>query len=478
MKMLILGLDGLGFESLNAMGMPRLTALIDKGITERPEIDNVVSRGWPELYSGLSAYETGAFYQIPVVRNGKIRPTQKTGADMVERHVGSERLLWKRLTTEGYKVGLFTLPTVSTPQENCEIYFPASGAGVFGSHLLSEGTRPWYIDHLTMFPSQNLGFRIGRGAFTPDSIDELEKWLRDHMAQYFSVLRQLYYRDDVDVHVVGSRFFTLYYKFRHIILSESCEGVNLQLKNMLMEVFKDFDNELSSFISLLNPNHLFVVADHGLGKLNYHVNINELLRSVGEISYPSTPFRAARYAKLKFSQWRKFKEKMGYVFPSFDFSNSKAFSIEYTDVIYINDARFFGPEMSSSERYEYAFELSRKLTEFAEDNGYNQFKRFEPLSNEGVTCPVQTDAEAVALPDIRCHLAEGSVNLGQTFGSVIRKNEPYGAAEMFKRGFYAQHAGCKKNDTIASYIGPDNNLVELDDLTKIYDSILRVLRSE
>ena len=52
-----------------------------------PVIDNVVSRGWPEIYSGVDAYASGAFYQVPVVQEGKITPSQKTGLACIKEHI-------------------------------------------------------------------------------------------------------------------------------------------------------------------------------------------------------------------------------------------------------------------------------------------------------------------------------------------------------------------------------------------------------
>ena len=474
MKLLMVGIDGLGAESLKAMGLPRLSALINRGKRGNPHIDNVVSRGWAEIYSGSTAYETGAFYQIPIKRNGRILPTQKTGAETVAAHIGKDDLLWSKLAAAGLKVGLFTLPTVNVPQESCEFTFPASGAGVFGSSLEGMDVFPPELARLARYSAQNLGFRIGRGAFLPDSVEGLEAWMRDHIAQYFTTLRQTVERCPVDSLIIGTGFLKTYYKFRHILAELSKDSSNIKLKEMLLEVNKDFDFEITKFVSDMSPRHLFIVSDHGLGELRYHVNVNELLRKVGAINYPSVVYRAARYSKNKILNWMREQRQKVNIYPTFDFARSSAFSIGYTDVIYINDQRFAGSPMTDEERFQYSSNLAEKLAKHVKENGYDQFVKFQAIKNCGVTTPKLKSIDPIPLPDIRCFLQEGCVNLQQTFGEVVASNNPYGASEMFKNGFYAQHAGCKTNDTIASYIGPCSDLVELDDLTKLYDSIIRV----
>lgn len=474
MKLLMVAVDGLGAESLEAMGLPRLSALVNQGKRGNPHVDNVVSRGWAEIYSGSTAYETGAFFQIPIMRNGRIVPTQKTGSDVVGKHIGNENLLWGRLQAAGHRIGIFTLPTVNAAQGGCAFTFPATGGGVFGSSLEGLQVYPPEMARLARYSAQNIGFRMGMGAFLPDSSEDLEAWMRDHIAQYFSTLRQTVQRCRVDSLLIGSRFLTLFYKFRHILTESSEDPEDIKLKETLLEVLADFDFELTKFIVDTSPRHLFINSDHGLGQLSHHVNVNELLRRIGVINYRGVAYRTARHFKIKISSKIREPGKKIDVFPVYDLNRSLAFSIGYTDVVYINDARFAGPSMTDQERFEYASSLVEQLHQYTKEHGHAQFVKFQAMKNYGLTSPKSKDADPIPLPDIRCFLQEGCVNLGQTFSTVVAPNNPYGASEMFNRGFYAQHAGCKSGDTIASYIGPRSDLVELDDLTKLYDSMIRV----
>jgi len=59
MKILIFGIDGLGTESMEGLGLKRLARRINQGVVGNPAIQNIISRGWPELYTGKDAYQIG-----------------------------------------------------------------------------------------------------------------------------------------------------------------------------------------------------------------------------------------------------------------------------------------------------------------------------------------------------------------------------------------------------------------------------------
>ncbi len=475
MKHLILGLDGLGSESLQAFQMTHLERLLKSGQTANPSVDNVVSRGWPELYSGQTAAVTGAYFQIPVTSKGRITPTQHTGSSVVRNHLGEEALLWSRLRAEGNSVGVFGLPTVSEVLPTAEFTFPATGAGVFSSSMKDSPIFPVMASRFANYSLNTLGFRIGRGAYLPSNSDDLEMWLRDHLAQFFATLRLFLSSHPVDSLIVGSRFFTLFYKFRHVFQGDATDA-DRELAGVLRSVAEDFDGLLNDFLRQLDAEHVFVVSDHGVGALRHHVNINELLRRVKLIDFRPLWYRLARLGYLstvgKVTRGRHSSK----VFPTFNLEKSKAFSIGYTDVIYINDSRFTGPRMSPEQRYAMAADIAEELTAYCKEHRLEQFVSFTPLMNPGMTTGPERDAHRIPLPDMRVRLEEGAVNLERTNRTIVKKNVPYNSTEMFKRGFEAQHSGAKSADTLAAYIGPNPELVEMESLTDIYESVVRIAR--
>ena len=478
MKALVLGIDALGQQSLEALQLKRLNGLIARGKHGIPAIDNVVSRGWAELYSGKTAYETGAFYQIPIFKDGRILASQRTGAARVADHIGTDALLWNKLQDAGWSVGVYTLPSVTDVQGKTAFSVSATGGGNFRNKVSSKEVHPEDFVHLTNYMAPNLGFRIGYGAFLPDDIDHLERWMRDHFAQHAFTLELALEKWPVDCLVFGTRFVTIAYKFIRLLLSRPEGEHEKALRDMLLRVAADFDEYLARFIRLADPEHLFIVSDHGNCPLEYHVNINELLVQLGEISAkPWLVVRArsmvGRAVRSHFqpARWKRFPSR----YPSYDLENSLSFSIGYTDVIYINDQRFTGPHMSEDERFDRASALAERLKAYVATHGLEQFIDFKPMRNRGYTEPLENPKSRVPLPDVRCILAKGCVNLERTNRQIVRKNEPSFGPDMFERGFFAEYSGCKSMDTLAAYIGPNAGAVDFSNLTSIYDSIINVM---
>ncbi|WP_417536681.1 hypothetical protein [Methylophaga sp.] len=478
MKTLILGIDALGQKSLEALQLNKLEQKIQLCKRGNPVIDNVVSRGWAELYSGKTAYETGAFYQVPVMDNGRIIPSQSTGSAKVAQHIGEDQFFWNRLQADGWKVGVFTLPSVANPQRKITFSVSATGGGNFKNKVTREEVHPEELADLANYIDVNLGFRHGYGAFLPDNVEHLEQWIRDHLAQHFFTLELALEKWPVDCLVFGTRFVTLAYKFIRLLASDPANTDEAALREMLLRVSSDFDDYIAKFIRQIDPEHLFILSDHGNGPLDFHVNINELLHQIGEINHkPWMPMRIRRLAgkikrtRLGSKEWHQFPPQ----FPAYSLETSKSFSIGYTDLIYINDGRFTGPEMSNDERYDRSCLLAAKLKAYTVEHGFEQFVNFEPLKNEGYTQALVKPEGRVPLPDIRCVLAEGCANLGRTHRSIVERNEPTFGAEMFRRGIFAEYSGCKTTDVIAAYSGPEEDNVDLSSLPDIYSSIIRVM---
>lgn len=478
MKIMILGVDGLGQKSLEALKLKKLEALISQCKSHTPEIDNVVSRGWAELYSGQDAYTSGAFYQIPVFKDGKILASQKTGVSCVRDHIGEENFLWNKLNASGQTVGIYTLPSITAVQNNTVFTVGATGGGNFKNSISSSEIYPPKFLEMVNYPDLNLGLRIGYGAFQPKDLNHLEQWIRNHCAQHFYTIEMALEKWPVDCLIFGTRFVTLAYKFAGLLSSEPRNKDEANLKTMLLSVAEDYDDYLARFIRHINPTHLFLVSDHGVGPLEYQVNINELLVELEEISPKKSKFiktksfiRAASTDILQ----GKFPKAPAPIFPAYDLEGATSFSIGYTDVIYINDHRFTGPKLTNEQRYEKSCELAAKLSSYSKEHGLKQFIKFEPLKTDEFTNPIASSAEKIPLPDIRCILAEGCSNLGRTNKKIAEKNNPTFGDEMFQKGFFSEYSGCKYTDVIAGYLGPDADNVNMSTIPDIYKSILNVI---
>jgi hypothetical protein len=131
--------------------------------------------------------------------------------------------------------------------------------------------------------------------------------------------------------------------------------------------------------------------------------------------------------------------------------------------------------MSDEERFDKASVLAHRLKAYVAKNGLEQFVDFKPMRSRGYTEPLANPNSRVPLPDIRCVLAKGCVNLERTNRQIVSKNEPSFGEELFERGFFSEHSGCKSSDTLAAYLGPKATAVDLSSLTSIYGSIINVV---
>lgn len=471
MKMLILGIDGLGWQDLRAFGFDRLAARLERGVTATPAVENINSRGWCEIYSGADCYRTGAFFQVPIRNRKGVQASQNTGAPRVAAHVGESAMLWHRLNALGHSVCLFTVPTVTKPIELNGFSVAGTGGGSFGGGLGADSVYPGGLFRHRNAANTDLGFRYGFGAFQPASMAELEAGANAHLALFFHQVTIALAAKPVDVAWIGTRFVTeLAYKFFSLVTSEPTDPAERALKDLVLALAHNFDVTLDAFIKRAAPEALFVVSDHGLGHFTHRINLNQALVDLGLLAIDErrTLVARARYRWRRVVSDHKLPAEIGDVYK---FRESKAFSIGYTNLIYVNDKRFHGPVMSNEARRDAAGEIAERLAERC---------RGEP-GMDGVTFtttdqPAFTDAppkERLPQPDIRIHFPNGLANLG-TRRTVSQPNVCDFGAAMFARGVPGEYSGIKTDDTLSAYVGPHADLVKQERLTDLYDSILAV----
>lgn len=472
MEILIIGVDGLGDESLNAFNLKRLKKRIENSKRFTPNFDNVVSRGWAEMYSGKNAYHTGAFFQTPVINNGKITISQKTGQSCVSSHVGQENLLWNKLNAEGYKVGIFCVPTVTSKEVIDGFFVTATGAGNIKAGLTKENYSPDDLFDTLSLPDLDLGLRMGYGAFIPNNLEEFEQKVNKHIADYFYLLNILKENNKVDILFAGTRVLTEFtYKFIQLMKKEAKSEHEVKLKKVLYKLADNLDIMLDKFIEDINPKHLFIISDHGISPLNYNVNFNELL-------YQCEYIKSKNSLKSTIKSYidpirRKLKnKKIGDSYPTYNLETSEAFSVGFTDLIYINDERFTGKQMSQEEAFIKSKEIASKLSKYTKQHNLEQFIEFEALN-----LPKYIDDQGkIASPNIRVHMQEGCANRFRTHNTIVEKNICSFEQELFNKGFFGEYSGSKSTDVVITYSGSSNSVKEIDSLTDVYDVIINLAK--
>lgn len=466
MKVFIFGIDGLGQESLEALGLHRLASRIQKSVVGNPKIHNVVSRGWPEIYTGKTAYETGAFYQSPEVRSGQIFPTQKTGLSFIKKTINNDELLWNRLNSVGLKVGVFTVPTVTVPEKINGFCVGATGAGKFGNGLSKDDYYPSNLFDGLKIDDIDLGLRMGYGAFLPDTIEELEAYANQHIEDYFRLLEGSLANNPVDVCFAASRFVTeMAYKFLGVCLDEPKDSFEQKLRNMVKRLCNYFDEKLDKLIEKTQAEHIFIVSDHGLKRFNYELNLNQLLVEMQLIERRSVFSHWKELARPVYFWLKKrvLKNKIGRVLPRYNLEKSKVFSIGFTNVLYLNDQRFGGKAYSESEREMFLHDLVQDLNKKVSAMELDKLIKFKLLP--------RNENEFVS-PDILCEMVSGVMNTERQ-ASILFKRD-FAFEKMFTDGFYGEHSGCKTEDILVAYCGSQNELINFENLTDVYGSIIRV----
>ncbi len=470
MKILIFGIDGLGKDSLEKLGLSKLAKRMERGIVSNPKIHNIISRGWPEVYTGKNAFQIGTFYQSPELKNGSICPTNKTGLNYVKCKFKDEYLLWNRLNDYGYKVGLFTIPTISEPEQVNGFCVAATGAGRINNRLSEQDFYPKEIVRELDISNVDLGLRMGYGAYLPDSIQDLETTTNKHIVDYFDLLNKLVDKMPVDVCFAASRFVNeMATKFIGLLNDNPKNSFDIKLKKAVLGLCSNFDSQLDCFINKVKPQHLFVVSDHGLGRLNYELNLNQFLYEANLIK------KSPKFSNWKdilrplyyYSKRKIFRKKIGVILPKYNLDNSSFFSIGFTNVIYLNDDRFSGKSYSNSDREKYLISTIKELNIKAKNDGVENLIRFEQNYVKSSLFPS---------PDIVCKIATGITNSERRKHTLCQQEFMF--EKFFKEGFYGEYSGCKTEDTIASYLGDNSDMINFKNLTNVYDSILKIAESE
>lgn len=474
MKMLIVGIDGLGIDSLQALGLKRLnTRLHGSGVMGNPSIENVISRGWPEIYTGKNAYETGGFYQVPIYKNGKILPTQNTGLTKIKKIITSGDLLWKVLNNRGYSVGLFTIPTITQPEIVDGFSFAATGAGKFKSDLLENEILPKNLLDSIRIKNTDFGIRMGYGGYIPRNLLHLEEYLNKHISDYFFTLRHVLNKKHVDVCFAATRFIAaMAFKFIGICTNMPNNDYEASLRELVLSICNTFDEELDRFINDSSPEHLFIVSDHGITEYKYDLNLNELLAINGLIKrrYSIKSIIKPYVNRIRSTLYDKPFELNA--IPKYHLESSSFFSIGYMNALYLRDARLGGDTYSLDQAYEISKSMSDKLNTLCSELDLNKYLLFRPVNSAGL---VGAGDNSVPIPNIICDMQTG-INNSERKKAVFVSKEYY-FNRMFKKGFYGEHSGCKSNDTIAFYAGNKNKEIAFPNLTSLYKSILRVMEN-
>ncbi|MDY6879377.1 MAG: alkaline phosphatase family protein [Thermodesulfobacteriota bacterium] len=358
MRLLVIGIDGGTKEIIDAMNMPFLQNVLERGILLDLEED-LWSRGWAEILNGRHGRDTGAFYYKPVLGSpGDI--TSHFGTENHEQY-GLDPL-WKKINRGGHRVGFMNVPT-TMPAPKVDGFF-ISGAGA-GFNPKS-GLQP-----LACYPNETFNHLLKIGypwqvRFMASGIKEIEdfvKALEDSIikrCQAFSSFCDTFSPDfGFLTHTENTPIQNVaMVEVRDMIKENGIPRTFFQEK--ILSFYSHLDDCIRSTVESIQPENLIVVSDHGASPRLASINLNHFLRDIDlqkkrdiSISAGKKIFRKTGQFLPKYIKQGIKRSAPGAVNelykPNINWSKTRAFSKRYIPGFYINDQKRFKGIVESDE---------------------------------------------------------------------------------------------------------------------------------
>lgn len=359
MKLLVIGLDGMDQSLAEKFDMPVLKEILSSN-ESLPIEEDLWTRGWTEVLSGLPGTETGAFYEMPKL-DGSTKFTQSFGTS----HYGSlsQPPLWKLLDDNSVRSGWFNLPTTMPAAAIDGFMVSGAGGGVSPNERIpASATHPsgiarQMINNRLIWENrfQVSGLRSA-DTYIPECINAI--WTR---ATSFCELCKDENIDGLGF-VVQKEPVLLTNIFMHDIveIAGTDRGARFAVRKLLGQFFTSLDDTIAYMRDKLKPDKIAIVSDHGAAPYKRSVNLNSLMESAGLLSCsrrkasPSVKERirgSGRWIGQKFlGSDVVFDELRVHEKSQIDFGRTRAFSNFYVPGIFVNDARFGGVVDGSDER--------------------------------------------------------------------------------------------------------------------------------
>ncbi|MGC6582162.1 MAG: alkaline phosphatase family protein [Akkermansiaceae bacterium] len=355
MKHLVIGIDGGTERILRYFEMPFTKELIEKSRMRELQED-VWSRGWAEMYTGMHARETRAFYELPNL-DGTHRFNRKFGYRTASENPQT-RFLWDELDEKGVKSLFMNIPTTyPAPKLKHGVFVAGAGGGLNDVSTIPDGLcQPPESKEILEDAGYVVDLRYG-----PSGIKELEvlfQKLNEMMvkrAEGFVKLAKQY----------GSEFGFLAFRATTIVQYVAMSEIEMIIGDLEMpeigqaaderpihalikEHYRELDRALEHLFTELQPEHFILTADHGHVPFLKRANMTPLLVELGF----QKEAKAGKSIKKMISKMlpQKLFVRVAQSAPKgirqkvrgFDVKRSLAFANTNIHGVYVNDARRFG----------------------------------------------------------------------------------------------------------------------------------------
>jgi len=382
MKMLVIGIDGGDRRIVRAMPMPNLHKLLSENVCIDIEED-LWSRGWAEIVSGVHGRESGAFYAKPKL-DGTHDATQKF--DTADYRSSPEiKPLWEILPDNGISVGFMNVPSMM-PAPAVE-GFCISGGGAGASSALADTVPPgacYPPDIKSMLEKMDyiLDTRlVSSGLKDVDAfLNRLVVMTRRRTKAFLKLQERFNVQFGFLAYMPLNRVQNLAMSEIDALIQNQCiPGTSLQMK--LIRFYAQVDEQIGKLLSALSPRHVMLVSDHGQSSRHYSVNVNDWLLQAGMQRPTASSVSLLKQAAKVFSGFLP-KRMKGYITRAApgikdrvgglqaDWSLTRAFGLRYVPGIYINDRQRFGGPVKNEEEKQSLVEAI--VDQFNQDEQANQ----------------------------------------------------------------------------------------------------------
>lgn len=438
MKLIVVGMDGASFQTVERGYTPTLQKLIEKG-TRLNLTTDLYSRGWSEIMTGCHASVTGAAYDRPVC-DGSKKWVEKFNLFSANGYGSEYFAFWDQLSKADIKVGIMNIPT-TYPAPKVNGFFVSGGGG--GAPVVSAPTPEM------CFPSAIHGELLRSGYIVDERIGELvldlglktETEIFDRMkvknerrTDAFIELAQNY---NIDVGFIV-------YKTSSVL----AEGIAVQQKfsidkdvqndekiNIIKDYYEHFDNQIFKLYTLYPDAKFLFLADHGMVLKEYTFNPNKLLEKYNFLSTSGSvnlktklltgakrflPFSIKKYLKKKSALSNIARDSI-----NFDSNNTTAFCRTFGDWrygIYLNDIQRFNGPVSENSKIDLA------------QNIINTLKRDTLMDDYGITFSLRETKHPDWWPDIMIKCPDGILISDKNSEIIEENNSALGGLADILRG--------------------------------------------
>ena len=443
MKLLMIGMDGVQQATFKRGWTPFIESLISGGAALNLEED-LISRGWAEIFTGRHATETGTLYERPVL-DGTYVWTDKCRLDGIPGLGAAIKPLWQVLNERGYRVGIMNVPTTN-PAPQVDGFFVSGGGGGRGVQqtVAPEQCYPVEIkttlDEMQYIVDERLGSLLReKGLFEPEGyFSQLSAMTERRTGSFIRLGKEL--NIDFGFLVYRSSVMAEQVLLPELRRQERGEPVNQELLDAGAEFFRQLDSHVESLVEAFPEAEVVLVSDHSTAAREYTVNFNALLRELGYQQQPRARrggfHLIRRLRKALPSRWvRRVKQVQGAQrmyrsFASFDPRQTQAFNVSHAAAahgIYINDESRFGGPVSQAEKANLCERIIADFNQHPEVQRH-QMRAFLPAVPEG-------DFRQ-AYPDIFVRMPEGYMPFNEYpvfVKEFERRNEPIDLPDLIEK---------------------------------------------